>query len=41
MGESDDEVVDVAFALRELDPISVPVNFLILFDGTPLAGAGS
>jgi biotin synthase len=38
MGESDDDIVDVAFALRDLDPDSVPVNFLIPFDGTPLAG---
>jgi biotin synthase len=38
MGESDTELVDVAFALRELDPDSVPVNFLIPFEGTPLAG---
>lgn len=36
MGESDDDVVDVALALRELDPDSVPVNFLIPFEGTPL-----
>ena len=38
MGETDTELVDVAFALRELDPDSVPVNFLIPFEGTPLAG---
>ena len=38
MGESDEELVDVAFALRELDPDSVPVNFLIPFEGTPLGG---
>jgi biotin synthase len=38
MGETDDELVDVAFALRELDPDSVPVNFLIPFEGTPLGG---
>ena len=38
MGESDQELVDVAFALRELDPDSVPVNFLIPFEGTPLGG---
>ncbi|WP_369360307.1 biotin synthase BioB [Streptomyces sp. cg2] len=37
MGESDADLVDVVFALRELDPDSVPVNFLIPFDGTPLA----
>ncbi|MFJ3590771.1 MULTISPECIES: biotin synthase BioB [unclassified Streptomyces] len=37
MGESDSDLVDVVFALRELDPDSVPVNFLIPFEGTPLA----
>jgi biotin synthase len=31
----------VAFALRELAPDSVPVNFLIPFDGTPLGGEWS
>ncbi len=36
MGESDTDLVDVAFALRELDPDSIPVNFLIPFEGTPL-----
>lgn len=38
MGESDEEVVDVAFSLRDLEPASVPVNFLIPFEGTPLCG---
>ncbi|OPC78165.1 biotin synthase BioB [Embleya scabrispora] len=38
MGESDEDIVDLAVALRELDPDSVPVNFLIPFEGTPLAG---
>ncbi|NLU73442.1 biotin synthase BioB [Streptomyces sp. HNM0575] len=38
MGESDEDLVDVVFALRELDPDSVPVNFLIPFEGTPLSG---
>ncbi|MGW7352492.1 biotin synthase BioB [Streptomyces phytohabitans] len=37
MGESDEDLVDVAFALRGLDPDSIPVNFLIPFEGTPLA----
>jgi biotin synthase len=36
MGESDDDIVDLALRLRELDPDSVPVNFLIPFEGTPL-----
>jgi biotin synthase len=38
MGESDDDIVDVAFALRELHVDSLPVNFLIPIQGTPLAG---
>ncbi|MFG3257645.1 biotin synthase BioB [Streptomyces sp. NPDC048172] len=38
MGETDEDLVDVVFALRELDPDSVPVNFLIPMEGTPLAG---
>ncbi|WP_433476009.1 biotin synthase BioB [Spirillospora sp. CA-142024] len=38
MGESDADLVDVVFALRELDVDSVPVNFLIPFEGTPMAG---
>jgi biotin synthase len=37
MGESDADLVDVVFGLRALDPDSVPVNFLIPFEGTPLA----
>ncbi|MEZ0092989.1 biotin synthase BioB [Streptacidiphilus sp. EB129] len=37
MGESDADLVDVVFALRGLNPDSVPVNFLIPFEGTPLA----
>ncbi|MFJ4829032.1 biotin synthase BioB [Streptomyces sp. NPDC088747] len=37
MGESDEDLIDVVYALRELDPDSVPVNFLIPFEGTPLA----
>jgi biotin synthase len=41
MGETDEELVDVVFALRELDPDSVPVNFLIPFEGTPLGGEWS
>ncbi|MBO0802574.1 MAG: biotin synthase BioB, partial [Nocardiopsaceae bacterium] len=38
LGETDEDLVDVAFALRELEADSVPVNFLIPFEGTPLAG---
>jgi biotin synthase len=38
MGESDEEIVDVAYALRELDADSIPVNFLNSISGTPLEG---
>jgi biotin synthase len=38
MGESDDELIDTLFALRALESDSIPVNFLMPFDGTPLAG---
>ena len=38
MGETDDDVIDVLTALRELDPASIPVNFLHPIDGTPLEG---
>lgn len=37
MGESDDDIIDLALSLRELDVKSVPVNFLIPVPGTPLA----
>ncbi len=41
MGEADRDVVDMAFALRELGAESIPVNFLNPIDGTPLAGRES
>jgi len=37
MGESDDDIIDLALELRALDVKSVPVNFLIPIPGTPLA----
>ncbi|MFK0244694.1 biotin synthase BioB [Amycolatopsis azurea] len=39
MGESDDELIDAIFALRDLDSDSIPVNFLMPFEGTPLEGS--
>ena len=36
MGETDEDVADVALALRETGPDSVPINFLIPIPGTPL-----
>jgi biotin synthase len=37
MGESDDDVIDLALSLRELGVKSVPVNFLVPIAGTPFA----
>jgi biotin synthase len=34
-GETDDDVIDLLLALRELHPDSVPLNFLIPIEGTP------
>ena len=38
MGETDADIVDLATDLRRMRPDSVPINFLIPIDGTPLAG---
>ncbi|MBS6030588.1 MAG: biotin synthase BioB [Kocuria rhizophila] len=38
MRETDEQLVEALFALRDLGSDSVPVNFLMPFDGTPLAG---
>ena len=38
MGERDDDIIDLAFACRELRMDSIPVNFLHPIDGTPMAG---
>ena len=40
MGESDDDLVDLAFALKDLNPDSIPLNMLHPIPGTPLADAG-
>jgi len=36
-GETEEDIIDVAQALRELDPQSIPVNFLLAISGTPFA----
>jgi biotin synthase len=36
MGESEEQIVDLAFSLRSVDVDSIPVNFLIPIAGTPL-----
>ncbi len=38
MGESQQDIVQLAFHLRELKAESIPLNFLNPIDGTPLAG---
>ena len=40
MGESDDDIIDMAYSLRELNVTSVPLNFLIPIPGTPFANRG-
>ncbi|MBM6997769.1 biotin synthase BioB [Paenibacillus sp. DXFW5] len=40
MGESDEEIVEMALALRDLDADSVPINFLNAIPGTPLERGG-
>ena len=37
-GESPDDVLDMLFALRELAPASIPLNFMIPVPGTPFGG---
>ncbi|MBD0269231.1 MAG: biotin synthase BioB [Cyanobacteria bacterium Co-bin8] len=37
MGESDDDVIDLALSLRQMNVTSVPLNFLIPIPGTPFS----
>ncbi|WP_166970788.1 biotin synthase BioB [Brevibacterium atlanticum] len=39
MGETDEQIIEAIEALKAVDSDSIPVNFLIPFDGTPLEGA--
>jgi biotin synthase len=41
MGESDDDMIDLALALREVRPHSIPLNTLHPVPGTPLEGCRS
>jgi len=41
MGETSDDLLEVAFRLRELEVPSIPVNFLIPIDGNPVQRDGS
>lgn len=40
MGESTQEIVEMAYSLRDLDADSIPINFLNAIPGTPLENAG-
>ena len=39
MGEDENDILDMLFDLREINPHAVPVNFLIPLEGTPLFGS--
>ncbi len=41
MGEKADDIIEVAFRLRELEVPSIPVNFLIPIEGNPVISDGS
>jgi biotin synthase len=41
MGESSEDVIELAFQLRELEVRSIPVNFLLPSEGNPVQGDGS
>jgi biotin synthase len=41
MGETHDDVIDLAYALRDMNVRSVPVNFLIPIEGTPFGAIDS
>lgn len=36
-GESEEDIIDVLLALRELNPQSIPINFLLPIEGTPFS----
>jgi biotin synthase len=38
LGETDEQLVEALFALKDLGSDSIPINFLMPFDGTPLQG---
>lgn len=38
MGETDEQIIEAIESLKAVDSDSIPVNFLIPFDGTPLEG---
>ncbi|GHO72194.1 hypothetical protein KSC_110860 [Ktedonobacter sp. SOSP1-52] len=36
-GESEEDIIDMLLALRELEPQSIPINFLLPIEGTPFS----
>lgn len=40
LGENQDDIIDMLYDIREINPKSVPINFLIPIKGTPLENSG-
>ncbi|MBQ26598.1 MAG: biotin synthase BioB [Nitrospiraceae bacterium] len=41
MGENDEDIIDLALALRDVGPNSIPINFLHPIEGTPLTSCNT
>tara|TARA_B100000315_G_scaffold257787_1_gene307776 strand:- start:2942 stop:3928 length:987 start_codon:yes stop_codon:yes gene_type:complete len=41
MGEGDEDIIDLALALRDIGPDSIPINFLHPIEGTPLTNCNT
>ncbi|HVF11030.1 MAG TPA: hypothetical protein VNA16_09525, partial [Abditibacteriaceae bacterium] len=39
MGENDEDIIELAYALRAMNIASIPINFLLTIEGTPLHDA--
>jgi biotin synthase len=40
-GETEDDIIDMLLALREIGPEAIPINFLVPIEGTPFGGVNT